>query len=143
MKTETFRTIAIDETAHWRLPPELAGCRAFGVYIFREGEATYCCSLTPASWLEPLQNEFIRIDGEPLTDAQAEAAADLMHEGTADGHYRAFLRAPFTGLDVSEPREFEPDPDLRPDEAQRRLWDDARESFQANAPALRFAIPQT
>lgn len=140
MKSKSFRAIAIDETHHWNLPPELAECRAFSIYIFCEGEATYCCSLTPSSWLEPLRNEFVRIDGEPLTDEQHEVASDLMFEDM-DGFYRDFLRASDSGpaLDVSEAREFEVDPDLDDNEADQHLWDEARESFQANAPNLRLA----
>lgn len=54
-----FRVFASDETEHWNLAgTPLAGARCFGLYLIREGERTYCCSLTPSSWAEALQNVF-------------------------------------------------------------------------------------
>lgn len=133
MKTATFRAIALDETGYWNLPSELNDCRVYGVYFYREGDATYCCSMLPSSWLEPLENVFIRADGQPLTDEQSAIAGELAHEGL-EGQYRAFLRSDSRGFvaTVSEPREFEIDPD----DSDQQVWGDARESFQANAPSL-------
>jgi hypothetical protein len=53
----TFRTYAADETEHWNLADTpLAGVPMFGLYAFKEGERTYCCSLTPSSWAIALEN---------------------------------------------------------------------------------------
>lgn len=61
MAKEIFRTVALDETDNWD-----AGfladnhiAVAFGLYLFREDERTYCCDTSPSTWCECLQNVFI------------------------------------------------------------------------------------
>lgn len=58
---ETFRVIAIDETEHWdaALLAKHHIAKAFCLYLFREGEGTHCCSMSPSSWCVALSNEFI------------------------------------------------------------------------------------
>jgi hypothetical protein len=52
-----FRTFANDETENWNLDATpLAGVPIFGLYAFKQGERTYCCSLTPSSWAIALEN---------------------------------------------------------------------------------------
>lgn len=62
-----FRTFASDESEHWNLAgTPVADVKAFGLYLFCEGEATYCCSFTPSSWCEALQNVFAINEGEDV-----------------------------------------------------------------------------
>lgn len=59
-----FRTYAVDETENWTLPKShaLHGLPVFGLYAFREGERTYCCSTSPDSWCIALENVFLYPD---------------------------------------------------------------------------------
>jgi len=112
-----FRTIALDETQFWRELP--AGCeKAFGLYLFCEGEATYCCSLTPSTWCEFLEHVFTGADPEdPFVQ-------EHQHMDSGYSCYIRFLRnmaAPHISRDV-----------------ECEDWGAAREYFQANAvePAI-------
>lgn len=61
MAIERFRVVAVDETHCWDdtvLAKYHIG-KAFGLYLIREGEATFCCSTQPSSWAVALGNEFI------------------------------------------------------------------------------------
>ena len=90
---ERFYVIARDETEYWR--PEVLerihAARAFGLYLVREDEATYCCSLTPSSFAMGLKNEFAfdlppdfdRDDSGPWED-EVEA---LEREGVEDSYW--------------------------------------------------------
>jgi len=64
-----FRTYAADETEHWDLSgTPLAGVPVFGLYLFREGEATHLCSFTPSSWAVHLENIFCYPDQDGLPE---------------------------------------------------------------------------
>ncbi len=88
MSTERFFILARHETENWnRDALAAAGIReAFGLYLIRGGEATYCASLSPESWAECLGNAFIWTDDE----ARENYGGDLDHEG-ADSMYLAFF----------------------------------------------------
>lgn len=67
-----FRTYANDETEHWSLEgTPLDGVPVFGLYLIREGEATYCCSLTPSSWAVSIENVFCYPDQSDLPKVNA------------------------------------------------------------------------
>lgn len=87
-KTESFYTIARDETEYWD-SDTLAryGIRAaFGLYLVRAGEGTHCCSLRPASWCEWVENAFIY--DESATDEQRRAGDCMAYEnGGESGMY--------------------------------------------------------
>ena len=124
-----FRTVAFDETALWRDLPK--GCtRVFGLYLFCEGERTYCCSLTPSSWCEFLENVFIGLD-----NAHPFVEEHQFYNGWESGHYVSFIDVEKLSNRVSEPIEFENDRDDfdSDDEAREDLWEQAREYVRGNA----------
>jgi len=138
---ESFHVLARIETDYW--DSEVLALHkiraAFGLYLFRPIEATHLCSLTPAHWCEFLQNEFI-FDPD-ATESEMEAARDaLTYEGATDpgGMYLEGLNP--DKLDsrfLSDPIEIDPAdaaPDLDPDseDYRRAIWDEARESWNAN-----------
>ncbi len=68
-----FRTYAPEQTDSWNLgATPAAGARCFGLYLIREGERTYCCSMSPDSWAINLQN----IVCLPSTDAGTQGSYD-------------------------------------------------------------------
>lgn len=74
----TFRLIAVNETRHWDLTgTPVEGMDAFGVYLFHEGEATYCCSLSPDAWCESVITEFVMKDGSLLPEMTAEELEEI------------------------------------------------------------------
>lgn len=124
-----FRTVAFDETKFWSDLPE--GCtKVYGLYLFKEGEATHCCSLTQSSWCEFLENVFIGLDGEhPFVEEYR------YDDGGEAGSYFSFIDPDKYGDHVSEPIEFENDRDDfdSDDEAREDLWEQAREYVRGNA----------
>lgn len=100
-----FRVIARDETEYWPSPPSR---QVFGLYIFREGEATYCCSLTPASWCEGTVNVGVPEGPE--------------YEGLSDNYF-TFITPPYVNCSERITVEGETDEDL---------WDAAREQQSSN-----------
>lgn len=135
--TGTFRTILVDETEHWSGLP--AGCtRAAGLYLFREGEATYTASATPASWCVLLRHVFRGLPADhPFVKEHGPAPA-----GKGD-HYR-----PFIGYDeieakvllghVSAPLTIESKLDSMNDAVRRaELWERAEVYFRASGGVLR------
>lgn len=74
-----FRTFANEETEHWNLEgTPLAGVPVFGLYMFKEEERTYCCSLTPSSWAINLENVFCYPDqdGLPAVNSYGQTAVE-------------------------------------------------------------------
>ncbi|AFU87894.1 hypothetical protein CcrColossus_gp024 [Caulobacter phage CcrColossus] len=62
-----FRTYAVNDTEHWNLAgTPLEGVPAYSLYLIREGEQTYMCSLTPSSYAYGIQNVFLYPDQEGL-----------------------------------------------------------------------------
>ncbi|HEU0197006.1 MAG TPA: hypothetical protein VFQ88_07280 [Nevskiaceae bacterium] len=85
----TFRAIAYDETRCWDplvLPAECK--KVFGVYFFRPGEATHCCSMSGSTWCEPIENVFCGLDPEhPFYD-------EHQYTGMEEGIYVPFITPP-------------------------------------------------
>lgn len=84
-----FRTYAVDETAHWSLEgTPLAGVPVFGLYLIKEGEATYCCSLTPSSWAVNLENVFCYPDqdGLPKVNGYGQTAVEAYMDAENPSH---------------------------------------------------------
>lgn len=141
-KKYKFRCIAVDETENWFFTEEqehiLHGVPAFGVYLYREGEATYCCSLSPSTWCEFLHNVF-------LTDSeeQDEATEDLVFlNGHENNHYRNYIRdhkKPYISTNcyeiVLERKEY-----ASLEEMSEAAWEAAREYFQGNWPDIRVLM---
>lgn len=129
MKSAEFRLIAIDESRYWDDLPE--HITAYGVYLFRVGEATYCASTSPASWLFFLCNV---LDG--ATEEQWERH---YHEGT--DQYVGYIDPDRMPALVSEPFTVEIEDDeaaeLEGEEAiVDRLWELAIEEANANPPSV-------
>jgi hypothetical protein len=151
MKTKQFALIAIENTQHWNLPDDstLLDTRKFTLGIFSPGEATYCCSLTPATYVDDLENIFINPDGSPLTDEQISELdrTGLQYEALDHG-YHGFVRDPENNPLVGDILEIELDPDDYEDEdaLDRALWDEAREEFSSNGaawePPLTGIVPE-
>lgn len=95
-----FRTFANDETEHWNLAgTPLEGVPVFGLYMFKEGERTYCCSLTPSSWAVNLENVFCYPDqdGLPAVNGYGQTAVEAYmdrenpaYEGLDDCYFGFF-----------------------------------------------------
>lgn len=133
-----FRVIAIDETEHWGgLPDE---CTAvYGLYLFRVGEATHVCSLSPSTRLDFLYNAFVGIERDDPFAEQYEY--DNGGEATT---YTAYLdpdKLP-SNIRVSEGREFDDAGEHDEDEQDKArsnewLWEQAAESFESDPPYIR------
>lgn len=129
MRSAEFRLTAIDETRYWDDLP--AHAKAYGVYLFRVGEATYCASLSPSSWLFFLHNV---LDG--VTEEQQERH---YHQGI--DQYVPYIDPDNLPELVSEPFTVEIDDaeaaELEGEEAIiDRLWELAIEEAQANPPMV-------
>lgn len=137
---ESFYTTAINETEYWCADTlKKHGIKAaFGLYLFREGEATHVCSITPASWCEWMQNAFIFED--TATEAQREAAQDLEYEnGGEGGQYvtpmrdRAKLDSRFiAGPVVVDHSDVDSDPEADADSFHSEIWEAAREGWNGS-----------
>lgn len=145
MAKEYFRTIAYRETENWDFEV-LAKHKireAFGLYLFREGEATHICSFTPNSRCDFLSNEFIFADDATEEDRD-NAYSDLSQEGgDASGYFDFIDLARIDQRKVSERitvnldgRTFEGG--LRGDAYLDAIWDEAREYVSDNGlePAI-------
>lgn len=122
MKTYHFRLVAFDETRYWATLPSDCS-QAFGTYLFCEGEATHCCSLTPSSWCEPIENVFAGLDPN---DAFVE---DNLFTGMDDGIYTPFINPAKRPSWVSRAIEFDA-------EDREDAWEQAREYFRGNAVSI-------
>lgn len=142
-----FAIIAQETTSFWNLPEEskVRDCRIFTLSLFRIGEATHVCSLTPSTYVQDMQNVFMNRDGSPLTDEQI---AELDREGLEfeglDHSYIGYVNPDRVGTD---PRigdtywnEYDPDDFEDREEMDRAAWDDAREEMSANSGAYEPAL---
>ncbi len=151
METFEFAIIAQDITEHWNLPADslVKDCQVFCLSMFRVGEATYCCSLTPSSYVDDRENLFINRDGSPLTDAQR---VELDHTGyeyeSLDGSYIGYIRPERIADnkligDICEieldPADYE-DSDEGREAMLRDAWQEAREEMSANSGSYEPAI---
>lgn len=134
-----FWTIAKDETHNWDAEVLARnGIRAaFGLYLIREGEATYCCEITPSSAAEFLGNRFVMEDadsewddpeGLESNDGGCGGVSYLQPMIRPETHDSRFIAGPIevTAEDMEDRGEYwEGDPD-------RAAWEAARESWNAN-----------
>lgn len=148
-----FAFIAQETTDFWNLPDDstLRDCRMFTISMFRIGEATHVCSLTPSTYVDDMSNAFINPDGSPLTDAQLDELdrEGLEYEGL-DHSYIGYVNPdkidsnPYVGDTYWN--EYDPDDFADRDEMDREAWNDAREEMQANCaayePPLTGIIPE-
>lgn len=127
MAKHTFRLYAVNDTQYWNFPDDhpLKGVTAWSVYLFEEGVGTYCCSLTPSSWCEFIENRF-DVDTDTL-------AMVSEHEYDGEDAYFEFIRLPEKARFVSAPVEVEIDDEDEDEEGGgTRAWEEAREHFQGN-----------
>lgn len=135
MPTLTFRCVQNDETKFWHFDPSChptppPGTKIFGIYMFCEGEATYCCSLTPSSFMMCVSFETDAPDG-PFRDYFYDELNIHLHESD---HYAEFIRDVSQHKNVSV-SSFDVEIDDDEDDYQRaKAWEEAREYFQGNAP---------
>ena len=139
MSTERFLVLAADETKYWN-SKALKRCgirQVFCLHLIREGEATFCCSMTPSSWAVPVRNVFIfTADASP--DMRERVLIELEYEGLGAGAYFPF--ASFSKCRPGTARAFEIDLDETEfedteegQEAYRdAAWDQALEYVQTN-----------
>lgn len=130
MKAKFF-LIAFSETHCWAELP--AGCTgAFGVYLVCEGEGTHICSMTPSSRADFMENVFVGLDYH-AQDAETQQWIDenRFNDGGESTTYFGFIDRDLNLSRCSELREFESDEE-DPEKARDDLWEQARESFQAN-----------
>lgn len=144
----SFRLIAIEETEHW-LPTheEIASEPIFGIYLYMEGEATYCASLTPSSWCEFLENRFLAHDKPGISEDAIDEMDELRTEnGDESGSYFPFIRNPDPRC-ISKAESFTVDTrncdgdtaKERRENAIKELWEEAREYFQGNSASIPIA----
>lgn len=120
--SDYFRLIAFDETTFWDgLPDECT--QVFGVYLFKEGEATYCAAISPSSWCEFIENVFIGLDND-----HDFVEADRF---TGESGYRQFIDVDNPKWRLSTHRIVVDD--LDEDES---AWNVALESAQSNPPYI-------
>lgn len=79
-----FRTYASNDSGHWYLEETpLKGVPVFGLYLIREDEASYICSLTPSSRADFLQNVFAYPDQSdaPKVNGYGQSAIEVYMDG--------------------------------------------------------------
>lgn len=153
MKTYQFAVKAFDQTTFWELPEDstLKGCLKYMLGLFRIGEATYCCSLTPSSYVIDLENLFLNPDGSYFSEEQ-EREMDregYSHEGLDHGYYGYIDpdRVADNPL-IGDILEIEVDPEEYADkeEMDRAAWDAALEEVSANSasyePSFTGVLPE-
>ena len=138
MAKEHFHTIAYRETEHWdsEVLEKYRIREAFGLYLFRENEATHICSFTPNSRCDFLSNEFIFHDD--ATEDDRERAFDLSQEAGEDGYFGFIDLAKIDRRKVSDRITVELDArtfegGLRGEDYLQAIWDEAREYVSGNA----------
>lgn len=132
MAKHIFRLYAVNDTQYWNFPDDhpLKGVTAWSVYLFEEGVGTYCCSLTPSSWCEFIENRFeIDISDLDYDHPAMRALEEFEYEG--QDNYYEFVRLPEKARFVSDPCEVEID-DEDEDEHHTEAWEEAREYFRGN-----------
>lgn len=143
MTVNTFRfwTVACDETEYWAdgVLAEFAIRRAFGLYLICEGEATYCCSLSPSTWAEALRNVFVCDNDAETYDWSGRTGLgrfieDNEYEGLESTYLPFIDPAKFDKRLVAGPFEIErdeidPDAEMDDEEFRRELWNEARERW--------------
>jgi hypothetical protein len=91
MKTFLFAGYAV-ANPHWNLPAghPLESADKYCLGLICLGEETYCCELTPSTYVRDLSNEFVNPDGSFLTDEQRAAIDNegLDHESLDHGYIR-------------------------------------------------------
>lgn len=146
MAKEHFRTIAYRETKHWDFDmlAQYHIREAFGLYLFREGEATHICSFTPNSRCDFLSNEFI-FEDDATDDARDRAWDALAYEGAqaASGYFGFIDLATVDRRKVSDRITVDLDGrtfagGLRGEAYLDAIWNEARESVSCNSlePAI-------
>lgn len=150
MKTYQFAIVAIENTEFWNLPEDstLKDCRIFCNGLFAPGEATYCASLTPSTYVIDMETKFFNRDGSPLSEEQISELDRCFYEYEALDHgYHAFIRNwennPLVGNLIEIELDLE---DYESEEAAREAaWEEAREEARANSgyyePPLTGIIP--
>lgn len=146
MERFEFAVIAQETTYFWNLPEDstLRHCRMFCLSMFRVGERTHVCSLTPSTYIDDLENIFINRDESLLTEAQAE---EIDREGyqyeSLDHSYIGYVNPdkiadnPMVG-DIYwtelDPADYE-DSDEGREAMLRDAWEEARDEISANGGA--------
>lgn len=118
-----FRVIRLNEAEYWNIElPE--GCiAAYGLYVFKEGEATHLCSLTPSSFCAFIGNDFEGLYNEhPFVEENLNAGDDM---------YREFI-SDFDKPWISKAIEIAEDTEEDPQEDSDNAWEQAIEYFQGN-----------
>lgn len=89
-----FRTYAVDDSAHWNLGgTPLEGVPAYSLYLIREEERTYMCSLTASTYAYGIQNVFLYpVQEEESDDGQTAVESyiedeNLEYEGVEDTYF--------------------------------------------------------
>lgn len=142
MERYEFAIIAQETTSFWNLPDDstLKDCRMFTLSMFRVGERTHVCSLSPSTYVVDMENVFYNRDGSPLSDEQISELdrAGLQYEGLDDS-YIGFVNPDVIG---SNPKvgdiywnEYDPTDYEDRDAMDREAWQDAREEMSANSAA--------
>jgi hypothetical protein len=101
---------------------------AFGLYLVKAGEATFCCEITPSSRADWLSNAFVLADDAPEDDSERESAE---YEGGDSTYLRFFDPAEHDSrffAALGDP--LEECPDHVTDDASQ--WDIAREWQSTN-----------
>ena len=92
MKHERFHVVAIRETENYDAATlaDMNVREAFGLYLIREGEATYACSLTPSSAARFIGNRFIIVDDADVIEAEHWTVEDKRREAETEGDIGAW-----------------------------------------------------
>lgn len=123
MARNEFFLLARDETEYWdqEYLAKFGTTKASGIYLIKNGERTYCCSLSPSSWAVFIDNEFILEDPD----------ADDYPEDDSGSDGSTYLS--FTPHNPNNPRHsalFTVDGRLSSDNA----WVEAEEHARCNPP---------
>lgn len=151
-KTFYFAGLATDISDCWNLPKghPLEDCTKFCLGLFMIGEATYCCELSPSSYVVDISNEFCNPDGSYLTEAQLSAIDnESLDLESLDHGYQRFIDPKKAASNPRVSAAFEVDIDLSEydraaydseadwlDAIRRAAWEEAREYASSNGAAI-------
>lgn len=131
----SFRVVAINETKHWRELP-LDCTQARGLYLVCEGEATHCCSLTPSSRADFIENEFLGVDVDSSPALMQWVEDNQFENGGEPSTYFEFIDFATTTRKHSQAISITIDPDDHDgDEEKMReaAWEEAAEYVRGNS----------
>lgn len=120
MSEHKFFLFARDETQYWQLPK--GATKAWGIYIVKEGEASFCAAIQPSSYAVCTRNEF---EGDIQWEHEEQQFEYENMHGVGEGEYFRYIDYATTVFKKSDLKTVEA-------ETSEEAWAEAIEYFAGN-----------